>query len=72
MAVTGVVMGAASILLGIFSILGWVLGLVAIVLAGLAVKRDASRRRLAVWGSWLGLAGSVLSMLVFALRVTGH
>ena len=72
MAVAGVVLGVASILLGIVSILGWVLGLAAIVVAGLAVKWGAPRRGVAIWGSWLGLAGSVVSMLVFALALTGH
>jgi hypothetical protein len=69
---TGVVLGGLSVLVGLASILGWPLGLAAIVVAGLAVKRGAPRRGVAVWGTWLGLAGSVLSMLVHALQVSGR
>lgn len=68
-AIAGVVLGALSILVGLVSILGWPVGIAAIVVAGLAVKRGAARRGIAAWGTWLGVAGTVLSMLVLALQV---
>lgn len=72
LAIAAVVVGAASIPIGFVLVLGWVLGLVAIVLGGLAVKRGASSRGPAFWGIWLGVAGTVVSMLVFALQVAGR
>ena len=71
-ATAAVVVGAASILIGLVSLLGWPLGIVAIVLGGLAVRRGAPSRGAAVWGVWLGVAGTVVSMLVIALRVSGR
>jgi uncharacterized membrane protein len=72
LSITGVVLGAASIAIGLFSVLGWVLGLAAIVVAALAVRRNAANRRIAVWGTWLGVAGSVLSVLVLVLALRGR
>lgn len=70
LAVTALVLGSASIVLGLFSVLGWVLGLVAIVVGALAIRRGAPSHGAAFWGIWLGVGGSALSMLVFALAVT--
>jgi hypothetical protein len=69
LAIIGVVLGAASIPVALFSVLGWALGLAAIIVAALAVKRAAGNRRIAVWGTWLGVAGSVLSVLVLVLTL---
>lgn len=70
-ATASLVLGIASILIGLFIVLGWVIGLLAAILGATATRQPISNERTARVGIVLGLIGVALTLIVTALRAAG-
>ncbi|QQE79348.1 DUF4190 domain-containing protein [Alicyclobacillus sp. SO9] len=67
MAITGLILGIASIMLALIPIIGLISGILGIIFGSLGLR--STRRKSAGWGLGLGIAGVVLSFIAFVIEI---